>query len=260
MKNISGVLLSLLANFLIFFPENAVALPHLPNSQWASATATWYGSPDGDGSSGGACGYGPLVDVKPLKARVGAVNPILFKNGEGCGACYKVKCLDHSVCSRRAVTVIITDECPGCAPGGTHFDMSGAAFSRMAVAGNGGHLRNKGEISVIFKRTPCKYAGRNVAFHVNEGSTDFWLSLLIEYEDGDGDIGAMHIKPVSATEWIEMKHLWGANWSIIGGPLKGPFSVKITTLSTGRSLTARGVIPSKWTPKATYTSRLHFTH
>lgn len=103
---------------------------------------------------GGACGYGSLVDVKPFRARVGAVSPVLFKGGEGCGACYKVKCLDESICSRRAVTVIITDECPGgyCSNGRTHFDLSGAAFGRMAVSGDGGELRNRGEISVIYRR------------------------------------------------------------------------------------------------------------
>ena len=46
-------------------------------------------------------------------------------------------------------------------------------------------------------RTPCKYPGKHIAFHVNEGSTDYWLSLLVEFEDGDGDIGAMQIKEVS---------------------------------------------------------------
>ncbi|KAL0320310.1 UNVERIFIED_CONTAM: Expansin-B3 [Sesamum radiatum] len=73
----------------------AVADPH-----WYPATATWYG-PGGRRSDGGACGYGSLVDVKPFRARVGAVSPVLFKGGEGCGACYKVKCLDQSICSRR---------------------------------------------------------------------------------------------------------------------------------------------------------------
>ncbi|RZS17717.1 hypothetical protein BHM03_00049902 [Ensete ventricosum] len=148
--------------------------------------------------AGGACGYGTLVDVKPLRARVGAVSPVLFKGGEGCGACYKVRCLDPAICSRRAVTVIITDECPGgyCAAGHTHFDLSGAAFGRMAVAGEAGQLRDRGEISVIFRRTPCKYPGKNIAFHVNEGSTNFWLSLLVEFEGDDGDIGSMHIKQV----------------------------------------------------------------
>ena len=94
------------------------------------------------------------MDVKPLKARVGAVSPVLFRNGEGCGACYKVKCLDHNICSRRAVTIIVTDECPGgyCSNGNTHFDLSGAAFGRMAIAGEGGQLRNRGEIPVIYRR------------------------------------------------------------------------------------------------------------
>ncbi|TYI37103.1 hypothetical protein ES332_A03G188300v1 [Gossypium tomentosum] len=105
---------------------------------WHRAVATWYGSPEGDGSDGGACGYGSLVDVKPFRARVGAVSSMLFKKGEGCGACYKVRCLDKSICSRRAVTIIITDESPGnygANIGRPHFDLSGAAFGHMAVHG-----------------------------------------------------------------------------------------------------------------------------
>ncbi|OWM91019.1 expansin-B3-like [Punica granatum] len=231
------------------------------NQLWKPATATWYGDPEGDGSDGGACGYGSLVDVKPLRARVGAVSPVLFMNGEGCGACYKVRCLDRSICSRRAVTIIVTDECPGgyCSGGRVHFDLSGAAFGRMAVSGEGGQLRNRGELPVMYRRTPCKYPGKNIAFHVNEGSTNYWLSLLVEFEDGDGDVGSMHIREAGSTQWLEMKHLWGANWCIIGGPLQGPFSVKIATLSTSRTLSARDIIPRNWTPRATYTSRLNFT-
>ena len=60
-----------------------------------------------------------------------------------------------------------------------------------------------------------------------------------------------------SSEWLQMNHLWGANWCIIGGPLRGPFSVKLST-SSGRTLAARAVIPSNWVPKATYTSRLNF--
>ncbi|KAD4981777.1 hypothetical protein E3N88_18448 [Mikania micrantha] len=174
-------------------------LTHATSSHWLPATATWYGSPEGDGSDGGACGYGSLVDVKPFRARVGAVSPILFKGGAGCGACYKVKCLDKSICSRRAVTVIITDECPGgyCSGGNTHFDLSGAAFGRMAVAGDHNQLRDRGLLNIVYRRTPCKYPGRNIAFHVNEGSTNYWLSLLVEFEGGDGDVGSMHIREIA---------------------------------------------------------------
>ncbi|RZR99294.1 hypothetical protein BHM03_00028809 [Ensete ventricosum] len=152
----SFLLLSVFALFCFETSEpNPVVDPH-----WHPATATWYGSPNGDGSDGelhtrGACGYGSLVDVRPLRARVGAVSPVLFKGGEGCGACYKVRCLDPVVCARRPVTVIVTDECPGgyCAFGRTHFDLSGAAFGRMAVPGKASQLRDRGEMPVVFRRS-----------------------------------------------------------------------------------------------------------
>jgi len=35
-----------------------------------------------------------------------------------------------------------------------------------------------------------------IAFHVNEGSSAYWLSLLVVFEGGDGDIGSMYIKQV----------------------------------------------------------------
>ncbi|XP_049401556.1 expansin-B3-like [Solanum stenotomum] len=228
------------------------------NPHWHSASATWYGSPNGDGSDGGACGYGTMVDVKPFRARVGAVSSALFKKGEGCGACYKVRCLDKTICSKRAVTIIVTDESPALTKGLVHFDLSGSAFGRMAVSGRNTNLRNRGKISIIYRKTPCKYPGQNIAFHVNAGSTPYWLSLLVEFEDGDGDIGSMQIREAKSNRWLTMSHLWGANWCIIGGPLQGPFSVKLTTLTKKRTLSARDVIPSKWTPKATYTSKLNF--
>nr|AUE24168.1 expansin 46 [Saccharum hybrid cultivar] len=246
--------------FLFGGGKSAAAAKAGVDMEWRPATATWYGEAEGDGSDGGACGYGTLVDVVPMKARVGSVSPVLFKDGEGCGACYKVKCLDHGICSRRAVTVIVTDECPGglCAFGRTHFDLSGAAYSRMAVAGAGGRLRDRGQLNVVYRRTACKYGGKNIAFRVNEGSTNFWLSLLVEFEDGEGDIGSMQIKQANSVEWLDMRHVWGATWCLVRGPLVGPFSVRLTTLSARKTLTARDVIPRNWTPKATYTSRLNF--
>lgn len=254
------------ALLLVFLCKEAVlGLEHTElnrdDFQWRPATATWYGSPDGDGSDGGACGYGNLVDQKPLRARVGAVSPVLFKGGEGCGACYKVKCMEKGLCSEKPVTVVITDECPGgyCAFGRTHFDLSGAAFGRMATNGKTPALLNSGELPVLYRRTLCEYPGKNITFHVTEGSTVYWFSILIEYEDGDGDVGAMHLKQAGSDAWLEMNHVWGANWCLLGGnPLKAPFSVRVTTLTSKRTLSARNVIPEHWYPNATYKARLNF--
>lgn len=52
-------------------------------------------------------------------------------------------------------------------------------------------------LSFSCARTACKYGGKSIAFRVNEGSTNFWLSLLVEFEDGEGDLGSMQIKQVT---------------------------------------------------------------
>jgi len=88
------------------------------------------------------------------------------------------------------------------------------------------------------------------AFLVHQNKQSF---ILIEI----GVFGCLNWQ-ASSTEWLEMSHVWGANWCFNGGPLEGPFSVKVTTLSTGRTLSARDVIPKNWSPKATYSSRLKF--
>ncbi|ONK56468.1 uncharacterized protein A4U43_C10F9030 [Asparagus officinalis] len=71
-----------LCPLILFLGFDIVESHQIGDQHWRPATATWYGSPEGDGSDGGACGYGDLVDVRPLKARVGAVSPVLFKDGE----------------------------------------------------------------------------------------------------------------------------------------------------------------------------------
>ncbi|XP_020229490.1 expansin-B3 [Cajanus cajan] len=250
-------LLSSCFSFALVYAQEHSARRSVLDQRWFPGHATWYGEPEGDGSNGGACGYGKLVNSKPMKGRVSAGAPVLFQKGKGCGACYKVKCLDHTICSKRAVTVTITDECPGCRTDKTHFDLSGAAFGRLALPGQHNQLRNRGELPISYRRTPCKYGGKTLGFHVNEGSSAYWLSLMVVYAGGDGDIASMHIQQAGSSEWMQMKHLWGAYWVIIKGPLKGPFSVKIST-STGKSLTAKNVIPSNWTPNATYNSHSKF--
>lgn len=49
---------------------------------------------------------------------------------------------------------------------------------------------------MLLYSVPCEYPGKNIAFHVNEGATNYWFAVLIEYEDGDGDLGAVDLKQV----------------------------------------------------------------
>ena len=51
---------------------------------------------------------------------------------------------------------------------------------------------------VLYNRVPCEYQRTNIAFHVNSGSSAYWLGLLVEYVNGDGDLGAVDLKQVGA--------------------------------------------------------------
>ncbi|GJZ32026.1 ribonuclease H-like domain-containing protein [Tanacetum coccineum] len=62
--------------------------------------------------------------------------------------------------------------------------------------------------------TPCKYHGKNIAFHVNEGSTNYWLSLLVEFEDGDGDVGSMHIRELRFVDTMKRKKVTKSDGNI----------------------------------------------
>ncbi|MCO5562416.1 hypothetical protein L7F22_016043 [Adiantum nelumboides] len=234
------------------------AFRHTHSHNWLPATATWYGSPSGDGSDGGACGYGRLVRT-PYGTHVSAGSPVLFRNGEGCGACYQVKCLGNG-CSQGGLRVVITDECPGgyCAFGRTHFDMSGSAFGRLALSHNDAPaLLNEGLIHVLYRRVSCSYHGRDIAFQMNQGATNFWFSMSIRYEAGDGDLSKVQLMEGQSQVWRDMEHLWGAYWCLNGGPLSGPFSIRITT-SSGSTLTAQNAIPYNWVPGQIYSSTVNF--
>ncbi|GJM91430.1 hypothetical protein PR202_ga07796 [Eleusine coracana subsp. coracana] len=57
---------------------------------WIAAKATWYGAPTGAGpyDNGGACGY-KKTNQYPFMSMTSCGNQPLFKDGDGCGACYQ---------------------------------------------------------------------------------------------------------------------------------------------------------------------------
>ncbi|EFJ20459.1 hypothetical protein SELMODRAFT_171427 [Selaginella moellendorffii] len=231
--------------------------------KWEPATATWYGSPNGAGTDGGACGYGSLPNT-PYGSDVGAGSPILFMNGIGCGTCFEVKCVDGQLCSPQPVNVVITDECPGgyCSGGRTHFDLSGTAFGKMASgSANIQHLLAAGVLNVLYRRAPCIYKSQGVVFQVADGSTPFWFETVIRYLDGPGDLATVELQQFGSSAWQPMSQVWGANWCLNAGggtPLRAPFSIRLTALQTGEKIIAHNVIPANWAPQHSYSTGVNF--
>lgn len=234
------------------------------NEQWMAGHATWYGEPLGEGSSGGACGYTKLADT-PYGPKIAAGNDPIFQGGSGCGACFEVKC-NYPSCKSEPTRIIITDQCPGgtyCSTSQPAFDLSGAAISDMAVSGKDGELRNIGLYDILYKRVPCEYPNQNIAFQVDAGSSAFWLSLLVKYMGGPGDIESVEIRTTGSSSFQPAKHNWGASWMLIntsGQPFKGPYDVKIVSKLNGHTVIAEKAIPEFFEPGKLYESNVQMAY
>ncbi|KAF3781055.1 putative expansin-B2 [Nymphaea thermarum] len=199
--------------------------------------------------AGGACGYGNAVEEPPFSSLIAAGGPSLFSSGKGCGACYQVKCSENenTACSGQPVTVVITDECPGgpCLDESAHLDLSGTAFGAMALPGQAGALQNVGRMQIQYRRVACGYPGTNLTFKVDLGSNAYYFAAVIEFEDGDGDLASVDLAQASPSlsgtdQWLPMQQSWGADWKLnAGSPLQAPFSIRLTSLSSGKTVVAK---------------------
>ncbi|KAL1543065.1 expansin-B4-like [Salvia divinorum] len=208
------------------------------------AVATWYGSPTGSGS-GGACGFGNDVINAPYYGMISAGNANLFRSGVGCGACYMVRCRDNPACSGNPIHVTITDECPGlCNNEPFHFDLSGKAFGYLAKPGHEEDVR-------------CYY-NAYLAVKISLGSNPYYLAMVVENVNGEGEIDRIEIKGQGWQSWGYMQRDWGETWKFnVPSGTTGPFSFRFTDRSS-QSVVAYGLIPANWTPGKTYYSTTNF--
>ncbi|XP_058761702.1 putative expansin-B2 [Vicia villosa] len=249
---IGSLLIFLVTPSSCFKPKTlfSVSSNFTTDSGYSSTMATWYGPPEGDGSEGGACGYQNAVGLPPFNSMISAANPSIYQSGKGCGSCYQVKCTENPACSGNPFTVVITDECPGC---DHYFDLSGKAFGSMAISGQADNLRNAGKIPVEYQRVTCNYPGVPIAFHVDFGSNQDYFATVIEYENGDGDLKTVELKEGNSETWEAMQQSWGAVWKFNkGAQLNEPFSIRLTTIESGKMFVANNVIPVGWQPGQTY--------
>ncbi|KAI3420750.1 uncharacterized protein J3R85_012448 [Psidium guajava] len=217
-------------------------------------------SPDGAGSDGGACGYGSAVDQAPFSSMVSAGGPSLFKSGKGCGACYQVKCTENAACSGNPVTVVITDECPGgpCVAESAHFDLSGTAFGAMASSGKADELRNAGVLQIQYQRVECNYPGAKLTFHVDSGSNPNYFAALMSMRTETASSVRQPKQALDYDSWLPMQQRGVRLEAGRGGQLHAPFSIKLTSLESGKTLVANNVIPAGWQPGQTYRSVVNY--
>ncbi|GJN30004.1 hypothetical protein PR202_gb18277 [Eleusine coracana subsp. coracana] len=237
----------------------------LRTMQWGNARATWYGQPNGAGpdDNGGACGF-KNVNQYPFMSMTSCGNQPLFKDGKGCGSCYKVerkdlkvknilllqiKCTRHAACSGRTETVMITDmNYYPVAP--YHFDLSGTAFGKLAKPGRNNELRHAGIIDIQFAR---------LVSTLRKVRTRCTWPVLIEYENGDGDVVQVDLKEARSQAWTPMRESWGSVWRLDSNHrLRPPFSIRIRS-DSGKTLVARDVIPINWRPNTTYRSFIQYS-
>jgi len=107
-------------------------------------------------------------------------------------------------------------------------------------------------------RVPCNYPGQKVTFHVEEGSNPMYLAVLVEFEDGDGDVVQVDLMEANSRSWAPMRESWGSIWRMDSNHrLQAPFSLRVTNES-GRKLVASRVIPANWAPNNYYRSIIQY--
>ena len=94
---------------------------------------------------------------------------------------------------------------------------------------------------------------------VDMGSNSNYFAVLVEFQEGDGDLAGVYLKEASRGTWRAMQQSWGAVWRLdAGAELHPPFSIRLKTQYSGQILVANNVIPRGWKPGVTYRSLVNY--
>lgn len=93
---------------------------------------------------------------------------------------------------------------------------------------------------------------------MDPGSNPNFISFAVEYINGDGDVGSLELLPSTPKTPFSMKQSFGATWDAqLPNGVRGPFSVRLTTPDSKKTVTATNVIPADWAPGKSYRSNVN---
>jgi expansin (peptidoglycan-binding protein) len=169
-------------------------------------------------SGGGNCSYpGPPADKLYV-----ALSPSEYDSAAQCGSYLEVSGPDGSV------RVEVVDQCPPCATG--HIDLSATAFAKIAPL-------SAGLVRVTYRTLVDPPLPGPVALRVSEGSSRYWLSLLVI--NTGNPVASVQVESASSG-WRDLVRPDYNYWIAQPGAGAGPFTVKVTD-TLGHQITVRGV-------------------
>jgi expansin (peptidoglycan-binding protein) len=183
-------------------PAYAAVLSAAESVGSASGIATHYVLQSG----GGNCSYpGP-----PANHLYVALSTPEYDSAAPCGSYLQVKGPHGSV------RVEVIDQCPDCKRG--HIDLSERAFAKLAPL-------SAGIIRVSYRTIANPPLPGPVAFLVKNGSSRFWLALVVM---NTGNAIASVQLETAPGRWLKLTHVnWNA-WIAQHGAGPGPFTIRVT--------------------------------
>ncbi|CAN6223447.1 unnamed protein product [Urochloa humidicola] len=241
--------------------------PGFTASDWQDGSATFYGDDSGLGADfGGACGYG-ATDISSLYSTyTAALSTPLFADGNGCGRCYELRCVNSRWCNPGSPSVIVTGTnlCPPnwylpsdaggwCNPPRQHFDMAPPSFYRLPQ-------RVAGIIPVQFRRVPCARPAGGVRLCLQ--GNYYWLLVYVMNVAGGGDVGDLAVKKAGDPDcnYVHASHNWGITYQVFAalGNAQG-LVVKMTSYSSPQqTIVVDDAVPAGWTTGLCYQGSNNF--
>jgi hypothetical protein len=202
---------------------------------WSAETSTYYtGITDLFGGWQGNCGYGDLsrklgtLSAVTYGTLFAAGSSLIYQAGAGCGDCFEIQCIGSPVCSGKAITVTIIDNCPyqgneqWCGPSAHHFDLSGYAFNELVNTMAVGH------VAIQWRRVQCV---QNNGIVVPVLGNPYWQSIIAMNVAGAGGYDSLLVRGAKASSYTALAHDWGSNF-VHSGQLAAPVSLKLVDALT----------------------------